>query len=78
MNQFFESPLTNMNPEPNVQDNVNSTNNSQVSLSNHDVSHAQQIIKEWLTIDDEIEKLNKALRERKKKRKNFRNLLLNL
>ena len=75
MNQFFESPLTNMNPEPNVQDNVNSTNNSQVALSNHDVSHAQQIIKEWLTIDDEIEKLNKALRERKKKKKELQEFI---
>ena len=76
MNQFFESPLISVNPESNVVNNVNSTeNNSQVILTNNDVNHAQQIIKEWLTIDDEIEKLNKALRERKKKKKELQEFI---
>ena len=59
MNQFFESPLINMNQEPNFQVNESSPeNNSQVILSNQDMTQAQKIIKEWLSIDDEIEKLN--------------------
>ena len=75
MNQFFESPLTSMNPVSNVQANESSQNNTQIALSNNDMSQAQQVIKEWLSIDDEIEKLNKALRERKKKKKELQEFI---
>lgn len=75
MNQFFESPLTSMNPVANVQANESSQNNTQIALSNNDMSQAQQVIKEWLSIDDEIEKLNKALRERKKKKKELQEFI---
>ena len=75
MNQFFESPLTSMNPVSNIQANESSQNNTQIALSNNDMSQAQQVIKERLSIDDEIEKLNKALRERKKKKKELQEFI---
>ena len=73
MEPFYESPFIN-NTQSITSQNIdnypnNEDNNTQVVLSNQDMSQAQTIIKEWLTIDDEIEKLNKALRERKKKKK---------
>ena len=80
MTHFFESPLINLNENSNLpkkDDLANENNNNQVVLSNQDMSQAQLIIKEWLSIDDEIEKLNKALRERKKKKKELQEFITN-
>ena len=80
MTHFFESPLINLNENSNLpkkDELANENNNNQVVLSNQDMSQAQLIIKEWLSIDDEIEKLNKALRERKKKKKELQEFITN-
>lgn len=80
MTHFFESPLINLNENSNLgkrDELANENNSDQLVLSNQDMSHAQLIIKEWLSIDDEIEKLNKALRERKKKKKELQEFITN-
>lgn len=80
MTHFFESPLIDLNENSNLpkkDELANENNNNQVVLSNQDMSQAQLIIKEWLSIDDEIEKLNKALRERKKKKKELQEFITN-
>ena len=80
MTHFFESPLINLNESSNLSSKEqipNENKNNQVVLSNQDMSQAQLIIKEWLSIDDEIEKLNKALRERKKKKKELQEFITN-
>ena len=80
MTHFFESPLVNLNQNSKISSRdelPNENDNNQVVLSNQDMSQAQLIIKEWLSIDDEIEKLNKALRERKKKKKELQEYITN-
>lgn len=79
MTHFFESPLVDPPQDSNISPLKATKNeeNNQVVLSNQDMSQAQLIIKEWLNIDDEIEKLNKALRERKKKKKELQEYITN-
>lgn len=40
------------------------------------ILEVQTVIKEWLSIDDEISKLNKALRERKKKKEELHKIII--
>ena len=74
--QFFESPFSGSLGDKLMNSSSTQENNNQIVLSNQDMSRAQQIIKEWLSIDDEIEKLNKALRERKKKKKELQEFIM--
>ena len=74
--QFFESPFSGSLEDKSMNSSSTQENNNQIVLSNQDMSRAQQIIKEWLSIDDEIEKLNKALRERKKKKKELQEFIM--
>jgi hypothetical protein len=53
-------------------------NNEMNLFCNINKEETQQLIKSWLDLDDEIEKLNLAIRERKKKQKKLNEIITKL
>lgn len=57
------------------QNNQNQNNQNQNNLNQNDL---QKIVKEWLNIDDEISKLNLAIKERKNRKKELTEVIMNV